>query len=347
MRRALAGRDQPPGAVTLKGRFKSGAHAVTMAKDNVYRITVKGEGFTPDVHVDGTIQNAVSSASRGSSHEIQILFRPKQSKEHRVRVGPYPGMVLADSDHPYTLSIDRANFATETTLEEQPLNLAEHVKRFAAGKVYNITVRAKNFAPDVYIADAGKSIAVQFNGGVRVPAKGLLENLGLVDSNYETTLRFVAGRTADYRILVAVSPNFRSGTTKFDYTVQVAEQKADFSASGRLTADGPRYAQAGPYKVHAVKLQADKSYQIDLLTTAFDSQVVLEDAAGKLLLRGFAVAGSNARLFFRPAKSGTYRIVATSYEGNATGAYTVLVSETLTTVPGFLGSAKLPVQSSK
>jgi S1-C subfamily serine protease len=347
MRSALAGRDQPPGAVTLQGEFKSGSHAVMMEMDNVYRITVKAEGFTPDVQVDGRIQNAVAIASRGSSHEIQFLFTPKQSKEQRVQVAPYPGMVLADGAHPYTLSIDRANFATETTIQEQPLRLNEHVKRFEAGKVYNVTVRAKNFEPDVQVADARKSIAVQFNGGVRSPARGFLESLGLADANFETTLRFVAGRSADYRILVAVSPYSRSGTAKLDYTVQVAEQHVDFSASDRLTADGPRYPQAGPYKIHTVKLQAGKNYQIDLLTTEFDSQVVLEDADGKLLLRGFDVEGSNARLFFRPAKTGTYRIVATSHDGNATGAYTVLVSESLTTVPGFPGSGKLPVKSFK
>jgi S1-C subfamily serine protease len=347
MRATLAGRDPPPGVVAVKGELKSGSHAVMMELGNVYRITVKAEGFTPDVQIDGRIQNAVTSTARGSSHEIQLLFTPKQSKEHRVQVAPYPGMVLADGAHPCTLSIDRANFATETTIQDQPLKLNEHVKRFEAGKVYNVTVRAKNFEPDVHVADSGKSIAVQFNGGIRSPASGLLESLGLADANYETTLRFVAGRSADYRILVAVSPYSRSGTAKLDYTVQVAEQKADFSASDRLSADGPRYPQAGPYKIHTVKLQAGKSYQIDLLTTAFDSQVALEDADGKLLLRGFDVEGSNARLFFRPAKTDTYRIVATSHEGNATGAYMVLVAESLTTPPGFPGSAQLPVKSLK
>jgi hypothetical protein len=68
---------------------------------------------------------------------------------------------------------------------------------------------------------------------------------------------------------------------------------------------------------------------------------------GKLLLRGQGGEGESARLLFRPAKSGTYRIVATSYEVNVTGAYTVLVAESLTTVPGFPGPAKLPVKSLK
>jgi len=66
-----------------------------------------------------------------------------------------------------------------------------------------------------------------------------------------------------------------------------------------------------------------------LLTTAFDSKLVLEDAAGKEVMKGFDAEGFNARLFFRPTATGMYRVVATSNQLDSTGPYTLTVMESM------------------
>jgi hypothetical protein len=124
--------------------------------------------------------------------------------------------------------------------------------------------------------------------------------------------------------------------------VKIVEQKLHLSLSDQLTLNDPLYPNAGPFKVHPVKLEAGKNYQIDLCTTAFDSHLVLEDAAGKVLARGFDVDALNGRLLFRPATTDTYRIVATAHQEDARGSYTLTVAENPGAAAGPFMGAKGP-----
>jgi S1-C subfamily serine protease len=316
-------------APTFKGEIKSGIHTVTMEKDVTYRIAVTGEGFVPDVRVDNILLTPLSTSAKGPIQEALMLYVPKITKEHRIQICPYPGKEISGGPRPYTLSVDRAAFAGEANLGEQKLTLNEHVKKLEAGKAYNITVKGKGFEPDLQIFDGDKSVMTQLNNGMKAKSQGFFESIGLANAEFETTMRFVAPTSADYRILVSVGPFSPKGSGKRDYTINISEQRIELSVKDQLTAKDPLYPQAGHFKIHSLKLEAGKNYQIDLLTTAFDSKLVLEDAAGKMLATGFDTAGFNARLFFRPTKSGTYRIVATSHQADSTGAYTVTVMESV------------------
>jgi len=108
--------------------------------------------------------------------------------------------------------------------------------------------------------------------------------------------------------------------------MRITEPKTELSVRDQLTAKDPLYPKGGPFKVHTVKLQADKNYQIDLVTTAFDGRLLLENSDGKLIMQGFDVEGFNARLIFRPTKTDTYRILATSHQLDASGAYALVVA---------------------
>jgi hypothetical protein len=114
-----------------------------------------------------------------------------------------------------------------------------------------------------------------------------------------------------------------------DYTLSVAEPKVQLSVSDALTGKEPSYPSAGGFKRHAVQLEAGKSYQIELTTSAFDGHVVLEDSAGRVLVQGLGVEGYNSRLFFRCLKADTYQVVATTRQQNAAGPYFVTVLESL------------------
>ena len=64
-----------------------------------------------------------------------------------------------------------------------------------------------------------------------------------------------------------------------------------------------------------------------MITTVFDSRLLLEDSAGKVIVEGFDAEGFNGRLVFRPTKADTYRVIATAHEAGATGAYVLTVAE--------------------
>lgn len=80
-----------------------------------------------------------------------------------------------------------------------------------------------------------------------------------------------------------------------------------------------------PGKVHAVKMLKGQSYQLDLVSTDFDSYLRLEDSAGNQLAQDDDGGGMlNSRIRFTAAKDDTYLIYATSLGGGA-GGYTLSV----------------------
>jgi hypothetical protein len=316
-------------AVTFQGQARPGSHLVPLEKDVTYRIRVKAKGFIPDVRIDNFLINPARPSGRLPGEEWQHLFTPRETREHRIQVGSWLGRDLGKGPFPYTLTVDQVAFVAETAFKDQRLTRNEHVRHLEAGKVYRITVKGQGFEPDVQVLDGNKSVGGRFNDGRRASASAgqhFLEDVGLATTDFETSLTFVPDRTADYRIMVAVSP-FSPPARVPPYTVRVAEQKVQLSVKDQLTVKDKLYPQAGPFKVHPVKLEAGKNYQIDLVTTAFDGHLVLEDAAGKVLVQGFDAEGYNGRLLFRPARTDTYRVVATSHQIDAAGPYLVTVAE--------------------
>src|SRR5262249_50097537 len=79
-----------------------------------------------------------------------------------------------------------------------------------------------------------------------------------------------------------------------------------------------------------VKLAAGKTYVIDLVSPdpkALDPFLVLSDAAGKKLAEDDDSGGGlNARILFRAAQDGTFRIRATSFNAGR-GEFTLTVHE--------------------
>jgi hypothetical protein len=161
------------------------------------------------------------------------------------------------------------------------------------------------------------------------------------DAEFVTALTFAPARTADYRIQVIPGPMAEKRLLPLTYAMQVEELKVELLVNQQLTRKDPSYPRrGGPHKVHIVKLQAGKNYQIDLMSLAFDAYLFLEDADGGLAAQDNDSAGKlNARIVFRPTKSGTYRIVATTFKsgpgaGNF-GPYSLRVVENPHAQPSF------------
>jgi len=81
-------------------------------------------------------------------------------------------------------------------------------------------------------------------------------------------------------------------------------------------------------KMHELKMAAGKGYKIDLRSEEFDSYLRLEDADGKELAFDDDSGGfPHARIVYAPGKDGTYKVIATTFKGGATGKYTLTVVE--------------------
>jgi hypothetical protein len=330
MRDRLAGLDKARDSQIFRGNTRTCTHYVLMEKDVLYRIFIKTQGFVPDVRLDGNLVYGGTTGTRVPGGDWQHLFTPRETKQYRIQVSYLPGSDIGKGSFPYTLGVDQVSFAAEATIKEPQLRLNEHVHKLEMGKVYRLTVRGKGFEPDVKLLDGSKTVVYRANYGKRAnTGAGLdfFEAVGLARPEFETSLIFVPLKTTSYRIMIDVSPFSQPGNDRLAYTMHIAEQKARLSVSGQLSAKDPLYPKGGPFHVHPVKLEGGKTYQIDLLTSAFDSRLLLEDASGKVVMEGFDADGFNGQLVFRPGKTDTFRVVATAYQNNAQGPYLLTVVE--------------------
>src|SRR5438067_2054358 len=73
-------------------------------------------------------------------------------------------------------------------------------------------------------------------------------------------------------------------------------------------------------QLHVVNLIAGTTYTIDMRSNQIDSYLYLEDSAGNVLAQDDDSGGNHdARIVFTPTVSGTYNVVATTFNPGATG----------------------------
>jgi len=83
-----------------------------------------------------------------------------------------------------------------------------------------------------------------------------------------------------------------------------------------------------PEQFHKLKLRAGAVYVLDLMSGEFDAYLKLYDPDGRILAEDDDGGGDlNARLVFTLPRDGVYRALATSYQRQGIGAYTLMLRE--------------------
>lgn len=99
-----------------------------------------------------------------------------------------------------------------------------------------------------------------------------------------------------------------------------------FRHNGQLAQFDPRNHDNKIHRQYAVRLEANRLYQIDLVTNNFDAYLYLLDDAGIVLRRDDdGGQGLNSRILYTPLRTGTYYIQATSLGGDRIGNYTLTI----------------------
>ncbi|MCI0683313.1 MAG: hypothetical protein L0Y71_14515 [Gemmataceae bacterium] len=324
---------QPNQTVEFKGTAKLSAHTYRLLKGATYRVTVQADGFVPELAVVDDL-GVLTGAAGDLAGAAQLVFTSPETRDYRFLV-TFSALKLKKGENRYVLTIEKASFATETSFKD-PLKLNEHTRTLTANRLYNIAVTSYDFEPDIRILDGDKTVASRnsvgsdgfapydFKPDVKPPLKPPLKR------EYVTNLSFAPPRTAQYRILVSVGRNSKLGDRALAYITRVTELKPELSIVGEIKNDDPVYRRWGEarHKVHALRLEAGATYQIDLASDAFDAFLFLEDASGDVILADDDSGGNlNARIVVRPKRSETHRIIATTFDrdGFATGPYTLTV----------------------
>ena len=90
----------------------------------------------------------------------------------------------------------------------------------------------------------------------------------------------------------------------------------DLRFEGELADDSPRVL-GKPAKIHQVRMSPGKTYVLDLESSEFDAYLRILDSTGKQVASDDdGGEGLNSRIRFRPAKEGTYQLVATRFNSD-------------------------------
>ncbi len=96
----------------------------------------------------------------------------------------------------------------------------------------------------------------------------------------------------------------------------------------KLTQDDPKdkVLRDSYSKAYTIKFEEGKSYRIDMVSAQVDSLLRLENANGQQLALDDDFGGfPHARIIFQPKETGEYKIIATTFVKNTTGAFTLTV----------------------
>jgi pre-peptidase len=81
---------------------------------------------------------------------------------------------------------------------------------------------------------------------------------------------------------------------------------------------------------HPIKMNAGKTYVIDMESSQFDTLLRLHDDKVKVVAENDDISypdNLNSRIVFTVPADGTYHIIATSFQQRGVGAYTITVRE--------------------
>jgi S1-C subfamily serine protease len=117
--------------------------------------------------------------------------------------------------------------------------------------------------------------------------------------------------------------------------VRSAGGKVVFEKQDRLAKDDPKdkFQKDSHCKIYTVRFQAGSTYTLDLISgdktgTKLDTFLRLESPHGKDLAQDDDGGGfPNSRIVWKALQDGDYRLVATSYEADQTGPFTLKVFE--------------------
>jgi serine protease Do len=183
--------------------------------------------------------------------------------------------------------------------------------------VAEIAMRSAAFDAYLVLQDsAGRFLAFDDNGAGGRDAR-LVQEL-TPGRRYRVLARSVNDSTGDYSLeLRRLNPATEGvvGTLTRNQTV-----------TGTLSTGLPTVSGGRPYQAYAFEGNAGDSVTIDLSSDAFDTYLIVQDAVGRSVAENDDFGGElHSHLVFVVPSTGRYRIVATAFSRESTGAYRLRV----------------------
>jgi WD40 repeat protein len=137
----------------------------------------------------------------------------------------------------------------------------------------------------------------------------------------------LAGATGEFTLRVQAEPMRPPGTGNAVVTELKLDRGKAVAKAALTPADARDAVRQGAYcKVYSLPMEAGKKYQIDMVSKAIDPFLRLEGPGGlRLAEDDDSGGGLNARIVFNCTKTGTYRIICTTFAERILGEFTLTV----------------------
>jgi hypothetical protein len=197
--------------------------------------------------------------------------------------------------------------------------------KMTQGRKYQIDLISANF--DAYLRlenPKGEQVASDDDSGGMLNSR-IIYQAPVTGDFTVCAMSLGGGSTGKFKLIVKDlnAGNPQAGGKSLD----IKNNKGQGNYTGSL--DGNDGAYMGKrHKLLTFPMEAGKTYQIDMTSTAFDPYLILEDPDQKVLARDDDGGGfPNARITIKAAKTGKHRIIAT-YFGNGNGEFNVTIRQT-------------------
>jgi WD40 repeat protein len=111
--------------------------------------------------------------------------------------------------------------------------------------------------------------------------------------------------------------------------LELKTNNGNVSVLSSLVQNDPPYKNKKISKSFLMPMEEGRTYQIDYRSTVFDCYLYLEDPDGRIVAEDDDGGGGlDSRIIHKAAKSGKYRIIATSLVGSSTGQFSINITAT-------------------
>ncbi|MEI7684693.1 MAG: PPC domain-containing protein [Planctomycetota bacterium] len=198
-----------------------------------------------------------------------------------------------------------------------------HAVKMRKGQSYTIDLVSTDFDAYLRLEDsANKQLAEDDDGGGNLNSR--IQFTADKDDTYLIYASHLGGGEGGYTLSVK---SYAPVPVKV-LPVPAPTPKMPGEIQAQLVAtDPPSPVRNRPGKTHAVDLKKGVSYVIDLISPNFDCYLILQDARGVVLAQDDDGGENlNSRIRFTPPENGSFRLIATTFNGQV-GGYTLRVTQ--------------------